>query len=51
MYQGLKFAHFSAQLEPRLTQKITLHTLNTPKQPLDTGYIIPMRTPYPMETA
>jgi len=28
--QGLTLFHFSAQLEPCLTQEITLHTLNTP---------------------
>ena len=28
--QGLTFVHFSAQLEPRLTQNDTLHTLTTP---------------------
>jgi len=28
--QGLTLVHFSAQLEPCLTQESTLHTLNTP---------------------
>jgi hypothetical protein len=28
--QGLTLIHFSAQLEPCLTQENTLHTLNTP---------------------
>jgi len=28
--QGLELVHFSAQLEPCLTQVNTLHTLNTP---------------------
>jgi len=28
--QGLTLIHFSAQLEPSLTHKDTLHTLNTP---------------------
>jgi len=28
--QGLTLVHFSAQLEPCLTHKNTLHTLNTP---------------------
>ena len=28
--QGLTLVHFSAQLEPCLTQNNTLHTLNTP---------------------
>ena len=29
-WQGLTLVHFSAQLEPCLTHKNTLHTLNTP---------------------
>jgi hypothetical protein len=28
--QGLALVHFSAQLEPCMTQENTLHTLNTP---------------------
>ena len=32
--QGLTLVHFSAQLEPCLTQENTPHTLNTPKHPL-----------------
>jgi len=28
--QGLTLVHFSAQLEPCLSHKNTLHTLNTP---------------------
>jgi len=28
--QGLTLVHFSAQLEPCLTQENTIHTLNTP---------------------
>jgi len=32
--QGLTLVHFSAQLEPCLTQENTLHTLNTPNIPL-----------------
>jgi hypothetical protein len=28
--QGLTLVHFSAQLEPRLTQETTFNTLNTP---------------------
>jgi len=39
--QGLTLVHFSAQLEPCLTHKATLHTLNTPYMPLNTGYTIP----------
>ena len=31
--QGLTLVHFSAQLEPCLTHKNTLHTLNTPNTP------------------
>jgi len=30
LHQGLTLAHFSAQLEPCLTQETILHTLNTP---------------------
>jgi preprotein translocase subunit Sec63 len=29
-WQGLTLVHFSAQLEPCLTHKNTLHTINTP---------------------
>jgi len=50
--QGLTLVRFSAQLEPCLTHKNTLHTLNTPpKHPLNTGYTIPTRTPYPIKIA
>ena len=49
--QGLTLVRFSAQLEPRLTQENTLHTLNTPKHPLNTGYTTPPRTPYPIQSA
>jgi hypothetical protein len=35
--QGLTLVHFSAQLEPCLTRKSTLHTLNTPYHLLNTG--------------
>ena len=49
--QGLTPVHYSAQLEPCLTHKNTLHTLNNPQQPLDTGYTIPTRTPYPINSA
>jgi len=49
--QGLTLVHFSAQLEPCLTQENTLHTLNTPQHPLNTGYTAPARTPYPMQSA
>jgi hypothetical protein len=49
--QGLTLVHFAAQLEPCLTQKITLHTLNTPCHPLNTGYTTPTRTPYPIQSA
>jgi len=31
--QGLTLVHFSAQLEPCLTQENTEHTLNTPLPP------------------
>ena len=43
--QGLTLVHFSAQLEPCRTHKIFLHTINTPKQFLNTGYTTPTRTP------
>jgi len=49
--QGLTLVHFSAQLQPCLTHKDTLHTLNTPYHPLNTGYTTPTRTPYPIESA
>ena len=51
--QGLTLVRFSAQLEPRLTQENTLrvHTLNIPSHTLKTGYTIPTRTPYPIQSA
>ena len=49
--QGLTLVHLSAQLEPCLTLDTTLHTLNTPYHPLDTGYTTPTRTPYPIQSA
>jgi len=49
--QGLTLVHFSARLEPCLTQENTLHTLNTPYHPFNTGYTIPTRVPYPMQSA
>jgi hypothetical protein len=48
--QGLTLVHFSAQLEPCLSQENTLHTLNTLNTPL-TGYTTPTRTPYPIQSA
>ena len=45
--QGLTFVHYSAQLEPCLTHKNTLHTLNTLQHPLNTGYTTITRTPIP----
>ena len=45
--QGLILVHFSAQLEPCLTQK---HP-RPPKHPLNTGYTTPTRTPYPIKRA
>jgi hypothetical protein len=48
--QGLTLVHFSAQLEPCLKQTHP-HTLNTPSQPLFTGYTTPTRTPYPIQSA
>ena len=50
-WQGLTRVHFSAQLEPCMTQSNTLHTLNTPKHPIMTGYTTPTRTPYPRKCA
>ena len=49
--QGLTLVRFSAQLEPCLTQEHTLHTLLTPCIPLNTGYTIPTRTPYHIQSA
>ena len=49
--QGLTLVHFSAQLEPCLTQETTLHILDTPSNPLNTGYITPMRTPCSLQSA
>jgi hypothetical protein len=51
LLQGLTLVHFSAQFEPCLTQESTLHTLRTPKHPLNTGYTTPTRTPYPIQSA
>ena len=47
LMQGLTLVHFSAQLEPCLTHKSTLHT---PYHPLYTGHTNPMRPPYPKKT-
>jgi len=33
LFQGLTLVHFSAQLEPCLTQENNLHTLHTPNTP------------------
>ena len=49
--QGLTLVHFSAQLEPCLTHKKSLHTINTPEDPLNAGYTIPTCTPYPIKNA
>jgi len=49
--QELTLVHFSAQLEPCLTNKTTLHTLDTPKHPLNTGWTTPARSPYPINSA
>jgi len=51
MGQGLTLVHFSAQLEPCLTHKNTLHTLITPYHPLYTGYTTLKCTPYPIQSA
>jgi len=50
-WQGLTLVHFSAQLEPCLTQGNNLHTLNTPKHPLNTDCTTPTRIPYPIQSA
>jgi hypothetical protein len=42
--QGLTLVHFSAQLEPCLTHRNTLHTPNTPLHPLNMGYTNPTQT-------
>ena len=47
--QRLELVHFSAQLEPCLTHKNTLHTLNNPKHPVNTSYTTPLRTPCPIK--
>ena len=49
--QGLTLVRFSAQLEPCLTHKNTLHTLNTPSYPLNTGHTTSTRIPYPIKNA
>ena len=43
--QGLTLVHFSAQLEPCLTQTLTPNTLLSPEHILNMGYIIPTRPP------
>jgi len=42
--QGLTLVHFSAQLEPCLTQENTLYTVNIPQHPLNT-VTQPLRAP------
>jgi hypothetical protein len=49
--QGLTLVHFSAQLEPCLTQENTQNILDTPQHPLKTGYTTPTRNPYPIQSA
>jgi len=49
--QGLTLVHFSAQLEPCLTHKPPLCTLNNHKHPLNTGYTTPTRNPCPIQSA
>ena len=43
--QGLTLVHYSAQLEPFLTQGHTLNTPNTPYPPLNTPETTPNYTP------
>jgi hypothetical protein len=49
--QGLALVHYSAQLEPFMTQKHTLNTLNTPCHPVNTPETIPNCTPCHTEGA
>ncbi len=49
--QGLTLVHYSAQLEPFLTQKHTLNTRNTPYHSLDTPETTPNCTPCQTEGA
>jgi len=49
--QGLTLVLITAQLEPCLTHKNTLHTLIIPEHLLLTGYRTPTRTPYPIQSA
>jgi len=49
--QGLTLVHYSAQLEPFLTQKQTLNTPNTPYHPLHTAETTPDCTPCHVEGA
>jgi len=48
--QGLTLIHFSAQLEPCLTQQNTLQSTH-PEHPHSTGYTTHARTPYPIKSA
>ena len=49
--QGLTLVHFSAQLEPFLTQQHTLNTPNAPYHPLNTPETTPNCTPCHTEGA
>jgi len=49
--RGLHSFTFQLKLEPYLTHKNTLNTLNTPSHPLNMGYTTPTRTPYPIKSA
>jgi hypothetical protein len=49
--QGLTLVHYSAQLEPFVTQKHTRHTPNTPYHPLNTPETTPNCTPCHTEGA
>ena len=48
-WQGLTLVHFSAQVEPCLTHKSTVHSLNNPYHPLNAGFTTPARTPIPQK--
>jgi hypothetical protein len=50
-WQGLTLVHFSAQLEPFLTQKHTLNTPDAPHHPLSTPETTPNCTPCHTEGA
>jgi hypothetical protein len=50
-WQGLTLVHYSAQVEPFLTQKHTLHTPKAPYHPLNIPETTPNCTPCHAEGA